>query len=153
MTRTSRKRRFAMFAVSAAIATGGALVPTGAFAAQAAAPHTGEAATLAAGPAAYTESGHEGRVGKGERGGKDRTKGKKNNRPRDVENMPGCTYYQGKVYCEHKPDKPHPAPKPAPKPAPDPEAPHRENPDQVPAPAPDQVPAPDSGPTGTGFEL
>ncbi|WP_030903827.1 MULTISPECIES: hypothetical protein, partial [unclassified Streptomyces] len=30
----------------------------------------------------------------------------KKNKVRDVENMPGCKFYQGKVYCEHKPDKP-----------------------------------------------
>lgn len=152
MTRTSRKQRCAMFAVSAAIATGGALVPTSAFAAQAA-PHTGEATTLAAGHTAYTEGGHDSRAEKGERGGKDRAKGEKNNKPRDVENMPGCTYYRGKVYCEHKPDKPHPAPESVPKPAPnpDPEASRRENPDRVPAPAP--APAPDSGPTGPRFEV
>ncbi|MFF3727478.1 hypothetical protein ACFYYM_34495, partial [Streptomyces erythrochromogenes] len=50
---------------------------------------------------------------------------------RDVENMPGCKFYQGKVYCEHKPDKPAPAPAPAPNPAP--------KPDPKPAPKPDPV--------------
>ncbi|MEJ8646463.1 hypothetical protein WKI68_44700 [Streptomyces sp. MS1.HAVA.3] len=109
MARTTRKQRFAMFAVSAAVVTGGALMPTSAFAAQAA-PHTGEATALAAGHVEYTKSGHENRAEKGERGGKDKTKGKKNNKPRDVENMPGCNFYQGKVYCERKPDKPKPAP-------------------------------------------
>ncbi|MFF3728705.1 hypothetical protein ACFYYM_40900, partial [Streptomyces erythrochromogenes] len=48
---------------------------------------------------------------------------------RDVENMPGCKFYQGKVYCEHKPDKPAPAPNPAPKP--DPVVVDKENPDKV----------------------
>ncbi|MFB7253702.1 hypothetical protein [Streptomyces nojiriensis] len=61
-------------------------------------------------------------------GGKNRSKGGKNGKPRDVENMPGCKFFQGKVYCEHKPDTPKPAP------APDPGAVGRENPDGVPAP-------------------
>ncbi|MFI1651361.1 hypothetical protein ACH4XT_31160 [Streptomyces avidinii] len=38
-------------------------------------------------------------------------KGKNNGKPKDVKNMPGCKFYKGKVYCEHKPN---PAPAPAP---------------------------------------
>ncbi|MFD6972095.1 hypothetical protein [Streptomyces sp. NPDC059979] len=147
MARTTRKQRFAMFAVSAAVVTGGALMPTSAFAAPAA-PHTAGATTLAAGHAEHTKSGHEGKGEKGERGGKDRTKGKKHNKPRDVENMPGCNFYQGKVYCEHKPDKTKPAP-----PTPDQEAADRENPDRVPAPAPAPNPAPNPAPGPFGIEL
>ncbi|MFA7761857.1 hypothetical protein [Streptomyces sp. NRRL S-448] len=137
MACTSRKQRFAMFAVTAALVTGGALVPTSAFAAQAA-PHAAEA---------HAKSGHGDTAGKHERGGKDRSKGRKNNKPRDVENMPGCKFYQGKVYCEHKPDtpKPAPAPNPAPAPAPTPD------PDVVEKENPDRVPAPDAG--GFGIEL
>ncbi|MFD9475404.1 hypothetical protein [Streptomyces nojiriensis] len=143
MARTSRKQRFAMFAVTAALVTGGALVPTSAFAAQAA-PHAAEA---------HAKSGHGDTAGKHERGGKDRSKskskskGRKNSRPRDVENMPGCKFYQGKVYCEHKPDTPKPAPAPHPAPAPAP-AP---DPDVVAKDNPDRVPAPDAG--GFGIEL
>ncbi|MGZ9935279.1 hypothetical protein ACXNSR_36005 [Streptomyces sp. NC-S4] len=117
MARTSRKH-FALFAVSAALVTGGALVPTSAFAAQAA-PHAAEV---------YTTGVHAGTVGKKDRDGKGRSK----DRPRDIENMPGCKFYQGKVYCERKPDTPNPAPKPAP--VPDPGKAARENPDGVPAP-------------------
>ncbi|MBT2448327.1 hypothetical protein J7F03_14810 [Streptomyces sp. ISL-43] len=144
MARTSRKQRFAMFAISAAFVTGGALVPTSAFAAQAA-PHTTEATAFAAGDVDFAKSGHEGTADKNERGGQDRPKGKKNNKPRDVENMPGCKFYQGKVYCEQKPDKPNPVP------TPDTGALDRENPDRVPAPAPN--PASDSGGFGVELEL
>lgn len=43
--------------------------------------------------------------------------------------MPGCKFYQGKVYCEHQPN---PAPKPAPAPKPDPAKAEKDNPDHVP---------------------
>ncbi|MER7822403.1 hypothetical protein ABTX85_07535 [Streptomyces sp. NPDC096097] len=114
MARTSRKQRFAMFAVSAAFVTGGALVPTSAFAAEAA-PHTAEATAFAAGHGDHAKSGHgnaDGKHGRGDKErSKDRSKGKKHSKPRDVQNMPGCKFYQGKVYCEHKPEaaKPDPA--------------------------------------------
>ncbi|MCM9077251.1 hypothetical protein ACH4TC_39780 [Streptomyces spororaveus] len=134
MARTSRKQRFAMFTVSAALVTGGALVPTSAFAAQTT-PHT-EAAAFASGHGDHTKSDHRNAADHHEHGGKDRSKGRKNKKPRDVENMPGCKFYQGKVYCEHKPDTPKPAPA-GPKPAPAPDAADRENPDRVPAPGAD----------------
>ncbi|MFG2973235.1 hypothetical protein ACGFYY_09540 [Streptomyces sp. NPDC048331] len=142
MVRSTRKQRFAMFAVSAAFVTGGVLVPTSAFAAEAAAPHTGEVTAFAAGRGDHAKSGHGNANGKHERGGKDRSKGKKNSKPRDVQNMPGCKFYQGKVYCEHKPETTKPE---TTKPAPAPEAgpADRENPDRVPAP----------GAGGFGIEL
>ncbi|MFD9618343.1 hypothetical protein ACFWB2_13900 [Streptomyces virginiae] len=120
---TSRKQRFAMYTVSAAIVGGGVLVPSSAFAA----PATSATTSVAA----HAKSGHE--KNKKERWeNKKHGKGKKNekhhgkkNKVRDVENMPGCKYYQGKVYCEHKTDKPAPAPKP------DPVIVDKENPDKV----------------------
>ncbi|MFG2339406.1 hypothetical protein [Streptomyces yangpuensis] len=139
---TSRKQRFALYAVSAAIVGGGVLVPTSAFAA----PSTAAASTAAA----HAKSGHgnHDKKEKWEKKNDKHDKGKKNqkhrgkkDKVRDVENMPGCKFYQGKVYCEHKPDKPAPAPNPAPKPDPKP-APNtdpfvldKENPDKVQAPA------------------
>ncbi|APU38537.1 MULTISPECIES: hypothetical protein [unclassified Streptomyces] len=144
---TSRKQRFAMYAVSAAIVGGGVLVPTSAFAAPAAAGTTSVAA--------QAKSGHESdhKKEKWEKKDKKHDKGKKHqkhdkgkkhgkgkkNKVRDVENMPGCKFYQGKVYCEHKPDKPAPAPAPAPNTNPA----DKENPDKVPAkpnPAPPSAP-------------
>ncbi|KOU71484.1 hypothetical protein, partial [Streptomyces sp. IGB124] len=101
---TSRKQRFALYAVSAAIVGGGVLVPTSAFAAPAASGTTSAAA--------HAKSGHENhnKKEKWENKNKKHSKGKgKKNKVRDVENMPGCKFYQGKVYCEHKPDKPAPA--------------------------------------------
>ncbi|MFE5822169.1 hypothetical protein ACFQ7B_10560 [Streptomyces erythrochromogenes] len=127
---TSRKQRFAMYAVSAAIVGGGVLVPTSAFAAPATAGTTSVAA--------QAKNGHENKdkkdnwehKNKNKKHSKGKGKGKKN-KVRDVENMPGCKFYQGKVYCEHKADKPAPAPAPAPNPAP--------KPDPKPAPKPDPV--------------
>lgn len=123
MVRTSRKQRYAMFAVSAAIVGGGALIPTSAFAA----PTTAGTTALAAGQVDHAKSGHENHATKDHRDNKRHNnhkgndKGKKNqkhqgrkNKVRDVENMPGCKFYQGKVYCEHKTDK---VDKPAPAPA------------------------------------
>ncbi|WP_405942644.1 hypothetical protein [Streptomyces sp. NBC_00207] len=100
MARTSRKQRFSMFAVSAAIVGGGVLLPTSAFAAPAK-PQVSEAATLVAD---HAKSGH------GSKGKKDKRghKGKKHGKVKDVKNMPGCKFYQGTVYCEHKPEKPAP---------------------------------------------
>ncbi|MFJ6754783.1 hypothetical protein ACIQNK_07110 [Streptomyces sp. NPDC091273] len=100
MARTSRKQRFSMFAVSAAIVGGGVLLPTSAFAAPAK-PQVSEAATLVAD---HAKSGH------GSKGKKDKRghKGKKHGKIKDVKNMPGCKFYQGTVYCEHKPEKPAP---------------------------------------------
>ncbi|MGW6613056.1 hypothetical protein ACWGA0_06280 [Streptomyces erythrochromogenes] len=127
---TSRKQRFAMYAVSAAIVGGGVLVPTSAFAAPATAGTTSVAA--------QAKNGHENKDKKDNWEHKNKNKSKKHskgkgkkNKVRDVENMPGCKFYQGKVYCEHKPDKPAPAPAPAPNPAP--------KPDPKPAPKPDPV--------------
>ncbi|MFF9055898.1 hypothetical protein ACF09Z_32655 [Streptomyces erythrochromogenes] len=127
---TSRKQRFAMYAVSAAIVGGGVLVPTSAFAAPATAGTTSVAA--------QAKNGHENKDKKDNWERKNKNKSKKHskgkgkkNKVRDVENMPGCKFYQGKVYCEHKPDKPAPAPAPAPNPAP--------KPDPKPAPKPDPV--------------
>ncbi|MFF9056300.1 hypothetical protein ACF09Z_34715 [Streptomyces erythrochromogenes] len=125
---TSRKQRFAMYAVSAAIVGGGVLVPTSAFAAPATAGTTSVAA--------QAKNGHENKDKKDNWEHKNKNKNKKHskgkgkkNKVRDVENMPGCKFYQGKVYCEHKPDKPAPAPNPAPKP--DPVVVDKENPDKV----------------------
>ncbi|MFD3698070.1 hypothetical protein ACFWUZ_18285 [Streptomyces sp. NPDC058646] len=118
MVRTSRKQRFAMVAVSAAIVGGGVLLPTSAFAAQSA-PQTVEQAQSGHDKHKHQNKGkkdHHKDKGKKHHGKKDKKHGKKN-KVRDVENMPGCKFYQGKVYCEHKPDKPAPAPeKPAPAP-------------------------------------
>ncbi|MGW2588385.1 hypothetical protein ACWCYZ_45355 [Streptomyces virginiae] len=120
---TSRKQRFAMYTVSAAIVGGGVLVPSSAFAA----PATPATTSVAA----HAKSGHE-KNKKEKWENKKHGKGKKNekhygkkNKVRDVENMPGCKYYQGKVYCEHKTEKPAPAPKP------DPVIVDKENPDKV----------------------
>ncbi|WP_331745771.1 hypothetical protein [Streptomyces virginiae] len=110
MARTSRKQRFSMFAVSAAIVGGGVLLPTSAFAAPTA-PQVGEAATLVAD---HAKSGHEGKGKKDNRGHKGEKHGRKiqdrkHGKIKDVKNMPGCKFYQGTVYCEHKPEKPAPA--------------------------------------------
>ncbi|MFJ3728263.1 hypothetical protein ACIPYQ_37630 [Streptomyces sp. NPDC090045] len=114
MARTSRKQRFSMFAVSAVMVGGGVLLPTSAFAAPAA-PQVGEAATLVAGHVDHAKSGHESKGKKDSRGHKgkkhgkkDQGKGKKHGKIKDVKNMPGCKFYQGTVYCEHKPEKPAP---------------------------------------------
>ncbi|WP_327732529.1 hypothetical protein OG749_45385 [Streptomyces nojiriensis] len=110
MARTSRKQRFSMLAVSAAIVGGGVLLPTSAFAAPATS-QVGEAATLVAD---HAKSGHEGKGKKDNRGHKGEKHGRKNQdrkhgKIKDVKNMPGCKFYQGTVYCEHKPEKPAPA--------------------------------------------
>ncbi|MCX4960442.1 hypothetical protein [Streptomyces virginiae] len=122
MVRTSRKQRYAMFAVSAAIVGGGVLIPTSAFAAPTTA---GTTALAAAGQVDHSTKDH--RDNKRHNNDKGNGKSKKNqkhqggkNKVRDVQNMPGCKFYQGKVYCEHKTDKPAPAPKT------DPAAPDRE---------------------------
>ncbi|MFB6820110.1 hypothetical protein ACFCXA_00785 [Streptomyces virginiae] len=116
MVRTSRKQRFAMIAVSATIVGGGVLIPTSAFAATTTPAGT---TTLAAGQV----GNHTAKDHRNDKGHHNNDKGKKNrkhqggkNKVRDVENMPGCKFYQGKVYCEHKTDKPAPAPAPAPAP-------------------------------------
>ncbi|MFE6909576.1 hypothetical protein [Streptomyces erythrochromogenes] len=139
---TSRKQRFALYAVSAAIVGGGVLVPTSAFAAPA------TAATTSA--AAQAQSGHgnkdknqkwekkNDKHNKHDKGKKNQKHKGKKDKVRDVENMPGCKFYQGKVYCEHKPDKPVPAPNPAPKPA-DPKPADPKPADPKPAPKPDPV--------------
>ncbi|MFE0582561.1 hypothetical protein [Streptomyces sp. NPDC058874] len=132
---TSRKQRFALYAVSAAIVGGGALVPTSAFAAP--------AATGATSAAAHAKSGHENsgkkeawekgqnhdKHDKHDKGEKNQKRHGKKGKVRDVENMPGCKFYQGKVYCEHQPDKPAPTPKP------DPVVVGKDNPDKVQTPA------------------
>ncbi|MEU7728595.1 hypothetical protein AB0B78_25675 [Streptomyces sp. NPDC040724] len=114
MARTSRKQRFSMFAVSAVMVGGGVLLPTSAFAAPAT-PQVGEAATLVAGHVDHAKSGHESKGKKDSRGHKGKKhgkknqgKGKKHGKIKDVKNMPGCKFYQGTVYCEHKPEKPAP---------------------------------------------
>ncbi|MFE9636873.1 hypothetical protein [Streptomyces sp. NPDC006463] len=128
-----------MIAVSAAFLGGGALLPTSAFAAPAA-PRTVEAATLEAGHVGHAKSSHEDNVKKhsSKKHNSRNNEDKKHGKIKDVENMPGCKFYQGKVYCEHKPEKP--APVPAPK-AEDSAASHRENPDRVPTPGSGQAPA------------
>ncbi|MFF4448851.1 hypothetical protein [Streptomyces sp. NPDC001502] len=110
MARTSRKQRFSMLAVSAAFVGGGVLLPTSAFAAPAT-PQVGAAATLVAD---HAKSGHGGKGEKDNRGHKGEKHGRKNQdrkhgKVKDVKNMPGCKFYQGTVYCEHKPEKPAPA--------------------------------------------
>ncbi|WP_328863740.1 hypothetical protein [Streptomyces virginiae] len=107
MARTFRKQRFSILAVSAAIVGGGVLLPTSAFAAPAT-PQVGEAATLVAD---HAKSGHESNRKKDNRGHKGEKHGKKHQdkkhgKIKDVKNMPGCKFYQGTVYCEHKPEKP-----------------------------------------------
>lgn len=135
MARTSRKQRFAMIAVSAAFLGGGALLPTSAIAAPAA-PQSVEAATLEAGHFGHAKSGHEDAARK-HRNNEDKEHGK----IKDVENMPGCKSYQGKVYCEHKSDNAAPAPAPD---AADSAASDRENPDRVPTPETGRAPAENS---------
>ncbi|WP_404962413.1 hypothetical protein [Streptomyces sp. 147326] len=104
MARTSRKQRFSMFAVSAAIVGGGVLLPTSAFAAPAK-PQVSEAVTLVAD---HAKSGHGSKGKKDNRGNKGKKHGKKHGKIKDVKNMPGCKFYKGTVYCEHKPEKPAP---------------------------------------------
>ncbi|WP_405940966.1 hypothetical protein [Streptomyces sp. NBC_00207] len=105
MARTSRKQRFSMFAVSAAIVGGGVLLPTSAFAAPAK-PQVSEAAALVAD---HAKSGHGSKGKKDSWGHKGKkNQGKKHGKFKDVKNMPGCKFYQGTVYCEHKPEKPAP---------------------------------------------
>ncbi|MFG2994560.1 hypothetical protein ACGFZK_35590 [Streptomyces sp. NPDC048257] len=116
MARTSRKQRFSMFAVSAAMVGGGVLLPTSAFAAPATPQASEAAATLVAD---HAKSGHEstGKDNRGHQGKKHNGKknqGKKHGKIKDVKNMPGCKFYKGTVYCEHKPEKPAPAPETAP---------------------------------------
>ncbi|MFF1415923.1 hypothetical protein ACFVX6_40185 [Streptomyces sp. NPDC058289] len=144
MARTFRKQRFAIFAGSAAFVGGAALLPTGASATPAM-PHTGEVTVTATAHAGRAMGDHKNEADEDHRGSKSPKEGKKTSKPRDVENMPGWKFYQGKVYCEHKPDEPTPAPTPAPPkpPAPAPvPGPSRENPGPVPNPAPNPAPAP-----------
>lgn len=97
MARTSRRQRLSLFVMSGALVGGGVLLPTSAFAAPAL-PHAKETVV--------SHVDHD--------GGHDKHKHKKGRQgPRDVENMPGCKYYKGKVYCELKPP-PKPAPLPPP---------------------------------------
>ncbi|MCY0925795.1 hypothetical protein OTB20_06170 [Streptomyces sp. H27-H1] len=119
MARISRKHRLTMFALSATFVGGGALLPTSAFAAPAT-PHPGDLAASAA-TRAETNFVNESKGGWGGWGEQDgvgkRTNGHKNNKkrgnqPRDVENMPGCKFVSGKVYCEVKPDPKPAEPKP-----------------------------------------
>ncbi|MGW6842618.1 hypothetical protein [Streptomyces sp. NPDC054958] len=136
MIRTSRKQRFAMVAVSGAFVAGGVLLPGTAFAA----PHAPETASTAVHQAGHEKGGHGDKGNKSNKGHKDH-RGEQNghhdkkdqhgrkSKVRDVDNMPGCKFYQGKVYCEHQPD---PAPKPNPAPKPDPAKAEKDNPDRVP---------------------
>ncbi|MGW2581957.1 hypothetical protein ACWCYZ_11560 [Streptomyces virginiae] len=130
MIRTSRKQRFAMVAVSGAFVAAGVLLPGTAFAA----PQALETTSTAVHQAGYEKGGHQGQGQRDHRGeqkghhGKKEQHGKRG-KVRDVENMPGCKFYQGKVYCEHQPN---PAPKPAPAPQPDPAKVEKDNPDHVP---------------------
>ncbi|MCM9076850.1 hypothetical protein L1606_01815 [Streptomyces spororaveus] len=130
MIRTSRKQRFAMVAVSGAFVAGGILLPGTAFAA----PHAPETVSATVHRAGYENGGHQdkGREDhRGERKGHHDRKNRhdRNGKVRDVDNMPGCKFYQGKVYCEHQPN---PAPMPAPAPKPDPVKAEKDNPDHVP---------------------
>ncbi|MEV7560098.1 hypothetical protein [Streptomyces sp. NPDC089795] len=130
MIRTSRKQRFAMVAVSGAFVAGGVLLPGTAFAA----PHAPETASTAVHQAGHEKSGHRNQGDKDHRGERKGHHDKKNQhgkkgKVRDVDNMPGCKFYQGKVYCEHQPN---PAPNPAPAPKPDPAKAEKDNPDHVP---------------------
>ncbi|MFG2296059.1 hypothetical protein [Streptomyces sp. NPDC048603] len=132
MTRMPRKQRFAMLALSSALVGSGALLSTGAFAAPAR-PQPQEVAAVAA--------GHTGRA----TGDQDGT----GPEVRGVENMPGCTFYDGKVYCEYEPDAPdRPGPTPAPpKPDTSPDGtpdtkPESAKPETLPAPEPQPVPEP-----------
>ncbi|CAM5562396.1 hypothetical protein [Streptomyces avidinii] len=117
MSRSSRKQRFALVAVSAAFVGAGVLVPSSAFASSAPS-SVSEVATMTASHidlAKGDRGGHGDHHKKGDKHKKNKNKGK----PKDVKNMPGCKFYKGKVYCEHKPNPaPAPAPKPAPAPAP-----------------------------------
>ncbi|MFG2486203.1 hypothetical protein ACGFSI_26045 [Streptomyces virginiae] len=127
MVRTSRKQRYAMFAVSATIVGGGVLIPTSAFAT----PTTAGTTTHAAGQVEnHTTKDHrDNKRHNNDKSKKNQKHQGRKNKVRDVENMPGCKFYQGKVYCEHKTDKPAPAPKT------DPATPDRET-GKAPAPAP-----------------
>ncbi|WP_037884349.1 MULTISPECIES: hypothetical protein, partial [unclassified Streptomyces] len=92
MVRTSRKQRYAMLAVSAAIVGGGVLIPTSAFAATTTAPTT----PLATGHVDHTKNDHrndERHHDKGNKNHKNQKHQGKKNKVRDVENMPGCKFY------------------------------------------------------------
>ncbi|WP_030208273.1 hypothetical protein [Streptomyces sp. NRRL S-87] len=130
---SSRKQRFAMFAVSAALVGGGAVLPTTAFAA----PAAPQGAQVNASGTVHQDHG---------KSGQGKKRGGKKIRVQDVQNMPGCKFLQGKVYCEAKPDKPapNPNPDPAPKPTPDPAAQAKERGESTPA-----SPAPKTDPEGT----
>ncbi|MGW7333647.1 hypothetical protein ACWGIU_34610 [Streptomyces sp. NPDC054840] len=107
MIRTSRKQRLVMLGVSTALAAGGALLPTSAFAAPATS-HTG-AMTSTHGDHGKNDHGKKGDGKKGD--GKKKGNKRKGNRARDIENMPGCKFVSGSVYCKVKPET-KPAPKP-----------------------------------------
>ncbi|WP_405680819.1 hypothetical protein OG859_39070 [Streptomyces sp. NBC_00048] len=95
MIRTSRKQRLVILGVSTALAAGGALLPTSAFAAPANS-HTG---------AVISTHGDHGKNHHGNKGdGKKKGNKRKGNRARDIENMPGCKFVSKKVYCEFKPE-------------------------------------------------
>ncbi|MFJ4776094.1 hypothetical protein [Streptomyces sp. NPDC088762] len=49
--------------------------------------------------------------------GKDPGSGK-GGAPQDVKNMPGCKFYERRVYCEHRPGRLDPSPLPLPTPHP-----------------------------------
>ncbi|MGW3321733.1 hypothetical protein [Streptomyces virginiae] len=132
MIRTSRKQRFAMVAVSGAFVAGGVLLPGTAFAA----PQAPETTSTAVHQAGHEEGGQRDKSWRDHRGEQKGDHGKKNQhgrngKVRDVDNMPGCKFYQGKVYCEHQPN-PAPKPAPAPAPKPDPAKAEKDNPDRVP---------------------
>jgi hypothetical protein len=119
MSSSTRKQRFALVAVSAAFVGAGVLVPSSAFAASAPS-SVSEVATITASHVDLAKGDHGGHHGDHHNKGdwnhkhkKNKKKGKNNSKPKNVKNMPGCKFYKGKVYCEHKP-APAPAPAPAP---------------------------------------
>jgi hypothetical protein len=106
MSRIPKKQRLVLLGVSTALAAGGALLPTSAFAAPAT-PHTGTATTMAVDQAKADPAGkgkkneHDKKKGHNKKGGTKKG-GNKKDRVKDIENMPGCVFHGGKVYCEHK---------------------------------------------------
>ncbi|WP_328924354.1 hypothetical protein OG429_06640 [Streptomyces sp. NBC_00190] len=116
MSRTSQTKRLVLFATSTALAAGGALLPSSAFATPAEG-HT-NAVTLTADRHGDSDSDYH--KNKGYKGYKGRGKGKGKGKPKPIQNMPGCHFYKSEVYCKPGEQKPGEKPgeqKPGEKPA------------------------------------
>lgn len=121
-----KKQHLLMLVVSIALAVGGILFPSTAFAAPAT-ERTGAVTTRSA-DQSKTDPDNKGKKTKHNKN-KPKHKHNKNRHhkkgeAKDIKNMPGCVFHNGRVYCEHKQPK-SPAPRPTspifkvpPKPAP-----------------------------------